>query len=101
MDERLGRRGETRAGGDEGSLGRRGAPPQIKLVALFSGIVKLDDQGRATVKLDVPDYNGRLRLVAIAWDKAKVGAADLGMIVPDPLVALTALPRFLAPGDRS
>src|SRR5258706_15396797 len=101
MDERLGRRGETRAGGDEGSLGRGGAPPQIKLVALFSGIVKLDDQGRATVRLDVPDYNGRLRLMAIAWDKDKVGVADFGMIVRDPVVALTALPRFLAPGDRS
>jgi uncharacterized protein YfaS (alpha-2-macroglobulin family) len=101
IDGRLGRRGEIRTGGDEGSLGRRGAPPQIKLVALFSGIVKLDDQGRTTIRLDVPDYNGRLRLMAIAWDKDKVGAADFGMIVRDPVVALTALPRFLAPGDRS
>ncbi len=101
IDGRLGRRGEIRTGGDEASLGRRGAPPQIKLVALFSGIVKLDAAGKATVRLDVPDYNGRLRLMAVAWDEDKVGAADFGMIVRDPVVALVALPRFLAPGDRS
>jgi uncharacterized protein YfaS (alpha-2-macroglobulin family) len=101
IDGRAGRRGEVRSGGDEAALERRGAPPQIKLVALFSGVIKLDAAGRATVTLDVPDYNGRLRLMAVAWDRDKVGAAEFGMIVRDPVVAEVALPRFLAPGDRS
>lgn len=101
IDGRAGRRGAIRSGGDEAALERRGAPPQIKLVALFSGVIRLDAQGRATVALDVPDYNGRLRLMAVAWDQDKVGAAEFGMIVRDPVVAQIALPRFLAPGDRS
>ncbi|MFO1059523.1 MAG: alpha-2-macroglobulin family protein, partial [Dongiaceae bacterium] len=101
IDGRAGRRGEVRSGGDEAALERRGAPPQIKLVALFSGVIKLDAAGHAKVALDVPDYNGRLRLMAVAWDADKVGAAEFGMIVRDPVVAELALPRFLAPGDRS
>ncbi len=101
IDGRDGKRGEIREGGDANALGQRGAPPEIKLVALYSGIVKLDDQGRASVHLDIPDYNGRLRLMAVAWDANKVGAGEAGLIVRDPVVATVAMPRFLAPGDRS
>ncbi len=101
IDGRDGKRGEIREGGDANALGQRGAPPEIKLVALYSGILKLDGQGRASVHLDIPDYNGRLRLMAVAWDANKVGAGELGLVVRDPVVATVALPRFLAPGDSS
>jgi uncharacterized protein YfaS (alpha-2-macroglobulin family) len=93
-------RGVIRSGGDA-AMSRRAAPPGTTLVALFSGPVKLDADGKATVSLDVPDYNGRLRLMAVAWSAGKVGAAEKGLVVRDPLVALIASPRFLAPGDRS
>jgi uncharacterized protein YfaS (alpha-2-macroglobulin family) len=101
IDGREGKRGEIREGGDANALGQRGAPPEIKLVALYSGILKLDAQGRATVHLDIPDYNGRLRLMAVAWDANKVGAGEAGLVVRDPVVVSAAMPRFLAPGDRS
>jgi uncharacterized protein YfaS (alpha-2-macroglobulin family) len=39
--------------------------------------------------------------MAVAWNSDKVGAAEAGLVVRDPLVALIATPRFLAPGDRS
>jgi uncharacterized protein YfaS (alpha-2-macroglobulin family) len=96
-----GERGEIREGGDEAGLSMRGAPPELKLVALFSGLVKLDDAGKATVHLEVPDYNGRLRLMAVAFDGNNVGSAEAGLIVRDPVVALISTPRFLAPGDQS
>jgi uncharacterized protein YfaS (alpha-2-macroglobulin family) len=101
IDGKEGKRGEISVGGDEEGLGNRGAPPELKLVALFSGIVKLDDTGKATVKFDVPDYNGRLRLMAVAWDGGNVGAAEAGLVVRDPVVVLSSTPRFLAPGDQS
>ena len=100
IDGKEGKRGEIREGGDDASLGNRGAPPELKLVALFSGVVMLDDTGKATVTLDIPDYNGRLRLMAVAWDGANVGAAEAGLVVRDPVVALGVAPRFLAPGDK-
>jgi uncharacterized protein YfaS (alpha-2-macroglobulin family) len=101
IDGKEGKRGDLREGGDGDALGNRGAPPELKLVALFSGLVKLDDAGRTTVKFDIPDYNGRLRLMAVAWDGANVGAAEAGLVVRDPVVVLSSTPRFLAPGDQS
>jgi uncharacterized protein YfaS (alpha-2-macroglobulin family) len=101
IDGKEGKRGDIREGGDDDGLGNRGAPPELKLVALFSGLVKLDDAGKATVKFDIPDYNGRLRLMAVAWDANNVGAAEAGLVVRDPVVVLSSTPRFLAPGDQS
>jgi hypothetical protein len=97
-----GRRGTIRTGGDAEAMAHRGAPPPtIQMVALFSGIVKLDAQGKARIPLALPDFNGRLRLMAVAYDGDKVGAAEAGLIVRDPVVVLSSLPRFLASGDQS
>lgn len=101
IDGKEGKRGIIRSGGDGEGLAKRGAPKEIKLVALFSGIVKLDEAGKAVIKFEVPDYNGRLRLMAIAWDEQNVGTAEAGLIVRDPVVALASAARFLAPGDNS
>ena len=101
IDGRDGRRGEVRAGGDTGALAQRGAPPEIKLVALYSGVLKLDGAGKTSLHLDIPDYTGRLRIMAVAWDADKVGAGDFPLVVRDPVVATLSLPRFLAPGDKS
>ncbi len=97
-----GRRGAIRSGGDAEAMARRGAPPPtIQLVALFSGIVELDAQGKARIPLALPDFNGRLRLMAVAYDDDKVGMAESALIVRDPVVVLSSMPRFLASGDSS
>ena len=47
----------------------------------------------------MPDFNGELRLMAVAWSDDKLGHADRLLTVRDPVVADLVLPRFLAPGD--
>ncbi|WP_417914398.1 alpha-2-macroglobulin family protein [Candidatus Electronema sp. JM] len=85
-----------------GEDGLRGAPQSnVKVVSLFSGVVKAGPDGIATVPLDIPDFNGRLRLMAVAWSKEKSGAASKAMQVNDPVVVSPALPRYLADGDQS
>lgn len=102
LNGKLGKPGVLREGGDGDALGRRGAPPSdIKLVSLFSGIVALDADGKGKLDFDVPDYNGRLRLMAVAWNGRQVGSADKGLVVRDPVVVLTSTARFLAVGDTS
>ncbi len=97
-----GRRGTIRSGGDGEAMARRGAPPPtIQLVALFSGIVQLDAEGKARIPLDLPDFSGRLRLMAVAYDQDKAGATESALIVRDPVVILSSMPRFLASGDDS
>nr|CRH05036.1 conserved exported protein of unknown function [Candidatus Magnetococcus massalia] len=93
-----------RFGGDADiSRMRRGQQhkAQPRLVSLFSGPVTVDAQGQAEIKLPVPDFNGRLRIMATAFSATQFGHAEGEVTVAAPLVAEAALPRFLATGDRS
>ena len=91
--------GSLREGGDSFG-GRPLAVVPTRTVALFSGLVKVDANGQANVALDIPDFNGELRLMAVAFTEKKLGHADRPLTVRDPVVADLVLPRFLAPGDR-
>jgi uncharacterized protein YfaS (alpha-2-macroglobulin family) len=100
LDDKADGVGRLREGGDAaGGVGLDVVP--IKVVSLFSGIVKLGADGTAQIKFDVPDFSGQLRLMAVAYDKSRVGAAEGRMFVRDALTSDLVLPRFLAPGDRS
>ncbi|MEZ5670557.1 MAG: alpha-2-macroglobulin [Alphaproteobacteria bacterium] len=100
-----GRRGQLRFGGDgedEALLDEQSATPPVRTVrtvALYSGIVTVGEGGRVTLPLDIPDYNGELRLMAVAWSADSVGSADQPLTVRDPVVSEVALPRVLAPSD--
>jgi uncharacterized protein YfaS (alpha-2-macroglobulin family) len=88
-----------RQGGDDMSGAALLQVPQ-RLVALFHGPVAVAADGTATVMLDLPDFAGELRLMAVAWDGARIGAASRPMTVREQAVAEALLPRFLAPGDE-
>jgi uncharacterized protein YfaS (alpha-2-macroglobulin family) len=100
LDPNLGAAGAVNFGGDEfGGAGLTVVP--TKTVALWSGVVDTDDNGKATIRLPAGDFNGQLRLVAVAWTEKAVGAGATDMTVRQPVVAELSLPRFLAPGDRA
>ncbi|MBY0331286.1 MAG: alpha-2-macroglobulin family protein, partial [Acetobacteraceae bacterium] len=89
-----------RQGGDDFSVGVVDIPQRT--VALFSGPVRVAPDGTATVTLDIPDFAGELRLMAVAWDgEGRTGAASRPLTVRDPVIAEALLPRFLAPGDEA
>lgn len=98
LDANLG--AAARFGGDQiGGEGLTVVP--VKSIALFSGLVAVGADGKATVPLEIPDFNGELRLMAVAWSKEKVGALAQPLTVRDPVPALLSMPRFLAPGDTA
>jgi uncharacterized protein YfaS (alpha-2-macroglobulin family) len=98
LDPNLGAAGSVNFGGDEfGGAGLTVVP--TKTVALWSGIVETDATGHAVIRLPPGDFNGQLRLIAVAWTDKAVGAANTDLTVREPVVAELALPRFLAPGD--
>ncbi|MCP5459734.1 MAG: alpha-2-macroglobulin family protein, partial [Gammaproteobacteria bacterium] len=97
-----GQPGQLRVGGGSDSRNLDGSGVRTtKTVALFSGPVAVDEQGRASIPLELPDFNGELRLMAVAWDGTQLGQANKPLLVRDPLVVQGYLPRFLAPEDRS
>lgn len=98
LDPNQGPAAPVRSGGDQiGAAGLSVVP--TRTVALFSGPVRLDAQGRARVSLDIPDFNGELRLMAVVWSATGVGAASQPLTVRDDVPSELILPRFLAPGD--
>ncbi len=100
IDSHLGETGRVRSGGDGlPGLRTKGSPPTQPLLALHSGVVRLDENGRGSVTFDTPQFNGRGRLMVVAWTKEGVGHAEAPLVIRDPVVALASAPRFLAPGD--
>ncbi|CDL00754.1 conserved Large extracellular alpha-helical protein of unknown function [Magnetospirillum gryphiswaldense MSR-1 v2] len=95
-------RGLPGQGDDQGgdAMGRGLDVVPTRTVALFSGVVPVKD-GIASIELDIPDFQGELRLMAVAFDGTKLGSTERRLTVRDPVVAEMILPRFLAPGDRA
>lgn len=93
---------KQRFGGDaELSRGGKQAQAEVQIVSLFSGVVDVDADGLAEVPLDIPDFNGRLRLMAVAFSEDSFGSSEKEITVAAPLVTQLAMPRFLAMGDQS
>ncbi|NNU81445.1 alpha-2-macroglobulin family protein [Halovulum dunhuangense] len=101
IDGMQGSPGRLRSGGDGGAASLAGPPPTERLMAVFSGPLTLDAEGRASVPVPLPDFNGTVRLDAVVWSASGVGSASQELLVRDPVVLSATLPRFLAPGDRS
>lgn len=103
IDPRANGVGVLRSGGDQfAKRAVAGLPDKSsRVVALYSGIVKLGAQGAATVHFEIPDFEGQLRLMAVAYSAKKLGSAAGAMTVRDPVVTMVSLPRFLAPGDTA
>lgn len=91
--------GAMRQGGDSSGAGLPVVP--FTVVSLFKGPVKVGADGTVRIAFDVPDFNGELRVMAVAYSRGRVGSAAKPVTVRDPLVADAILPRFLAPGDDS
>ena len=99
LDPNMGAAGTVRSGGDQiGGAGLTVVP--TKSVVLFSAPVKLNN-GKATVEFDVPEFNGELRLMAVAWSATGVGSGSKPVTVRDKVPSEMILPRFLSPGDQA
>ncbi|MCF6274625.1 MAG: alpha-2-macroglobulin family protein [Robiginitomaculum sp.] len=99
LNPNLGAPSLARSGGDTlGGEGLTAAP--IKVVSLYSGLVDVKG-GKVTVPVELPDFNGKLRLMAVAWSRTAVGSDVQPIIVRDAVPAILSLPRFLAPGDKA
>ncbi|MEI9900524.1 MAG: alpha-2-macroglobulin family protein [Hyphomicrobium sp.] len=95
-------RGTLRSGGDGGAdMGLQGSPPVEATVAEFSGIVSVGPDGTATVNFDIPDFNGTVRLMAVAWSGDKLGHGQADVIVRDAVALTASGPRFLTLGDEA
>jgi hypothetical protein len=101
IEKMAGNKGKLKFGGDTSLKQPRKTPQKVKLVDLFSGPVQLDAKGGANITLNVPDFNGRLRLMAVVSAPEQFGSSEKSMTVAAPLIAEINTPRFLALGDSA
>ncbi|MGY3851842.1 alpha-2-macroglobulin family protein [Aeromonas aquatilis] len=89
-------------GGDRAPLKKGGAlESRVEIAALWSGEVSFDESGKAVIPLDLPNFNGELALMALAWNEQQVGESERAVKVVAPLVAEIGWPRFGARGDET
>ncbi|VVO40975.1 alpha-2-macroglobulin family protein [Pseudomonas fluorescens] len=89
--------------GGDAALAKGGKRPDtsVTIVALQSAPVTLNEQGEGEVSVDIPDFNGELRLMAQAWTDDRYGMAEGKTVIAAPLIAELSAPRFLAGGDQT
>ncbi|MCB9777435.1 MAG: hypothetical protein H6742_02600 [Alphaproteobacteria bacterium] len=90
----------SHTGGDGGG-GPAGRVQAIQPLALWSGVVEVPASGELDLSFDLPGYRGKLRVMAVTSDGSRMGSADAGVLVRDPIVLQTTLPRFLVAGDEA
>jgi len=73
----------------------------IKSVALWSGTVKTNNQGRAQIEFDIPDFTGKLRIIAVGSSREALGSQTSFITVKRPCDFDFSLPRFMMPHDTA
>lgn len=73
---------------------------RVEPVSLWSGIVKTDSRGVAKVSFDVPQFQGRLRIMAVGASDNYFGSARDDVYVRDKITLTPTFPRFISGGDE-
>ena len=93
----------TSLGGGFDDISKRVNPltsKRVNLVSVWSGIIHTNAMGNAEFTFTIPQFSGSLRVMAIAYDGKKFGAAEKNITVADPIVISSGMPRFIAPNDE-
>lgn len=72
---------------------------RVKLVSFWNGVKKADGSGKLEYTIDIPQFSGDLRIMAVAFKDAGFGNGQNNMKVADPIVISPGIPRFLSPTD--
>ena len=75
-------------------LGKR-----IKPFMIWSGIVDVKE-GETTLNIDIPEFNGRASVVAIAINQDSIGVSGQDISVKDDVMIKPSYPRFSLVGDE-
>jgi hypothetical protein len=90
------------ADGEEDSAFRRSLvpAPRREPAIVWHTVTTVSADGSATVELALPDLTGEMRIMAVAADQDRYGAAEQPLTLTAPLLVEMSWPRFAAPGDR-
>ncbi|MBN1343280.1 MAG: alpha-2-macroglobulin family protein [Phycisphaerae bacterium] len=67
---------------------------------VWQTVSEIKPDGIAYAKMTMPDLTGQMRLMAVAVEGDRFGAAQRALTLTAPLLVETSWPRFAAPGDE-
>lgn len=90
--------------GDLGASKRRRLIPisvaRVKPIAFWSGLIRADNQGNGSISFDMPQFNGSVRVMAVAFAGDKFGSVQKNVFVREPIVLTPTFPRFIGSTDE-
>jgi hypothetical protein len=69
---------------------------RVEPVAYWSGVLTADAEGKATFKFDMPQFQGAVRIMAVAVSGEAFGSSEKFTLVKSPIVMLPTPPRFFS-----
>jgi len=102
--------GKEKIGGDSTPSAGKGFDPKkhlnpisakrLKPVVLWKSGVVADEQGKARVTFDVPQFSGNLKVMVVSAGTDDFGNATSDIKVSEPLMVKPTFPRFLSSEDK-
>ena len=77
------------------------AARRFKPLSMWRANVAVGNDGAADIPLDVPEFAGELRLMAVAWNAEGTGCSEDAIKIRRNVVVQPDFPRVLAPGDEA
>ena len=97
-----GTKGDVAGGGGGIETAGEAVRRDFRALAFWSGTIRTDASGEATVRFSLPDSLTTYRLMAVAAAGAdEFGSAEREFTVTKPIAIEPALPRFLRPADKA
>ncbi len=94
----------TSTGGDVEAARKRQLTPvsvtRVKPVAFWSGLLESDRNGNGMVTFNMPQFNGSVRIMAVAFVGDRFGNAQQNVFVREPIVLTPTFPRFISSTDE-
>lgn len=72
---------------------------RAKPVAFWSGVLTANDDGIVRTTFAIPEFQGAVRITAVAHAEEQYGSGSALVLVRDPIVVLPTVPRFVSTGD--
>jgi len=73
---------------------------RVNLLSFWSGIVKTNSSGVVKIPVDIPQFNGEARIMAVAYKGSRFGSAESFMKISDDIIIEPEIPRFLTVNDK-
>lgn len=82
-------------GGRQGGKPRSARVIPVTILSYWSGVVDSDAHGTAVVRVPIPQFQGKVRIMVLGASQQRTGMAEQFVTIRDPLVVQATLPRFL------